>query len=118
ADEAGPSAVEVIEQEFEPLWIACTLRPLEGLFGCLSRARPIALQDIVACPPPDLGALDPAALPERPDPCRVTDGSPARPELTIPVDPQFLFGGDIEVTMVGHLPGDGSTAACASSILE
>jgi hypothetical protein len=35
----------------------------------------------------------------------------------VPLDPTYLLGGDIEVTMVGHRPDETSTAACLETVL-
>ena len=64
----------------------------------------------------DVGSLD--QLPELPIPCRIEGGSAARPELVVPLDPSFVLGGDLEITMVGHVPGVGSTASCLERLLE
>jgi hypothetical protein len=103
--------------EIEPVWLACVTQPIEGSYGCIARAAPIETSDLVDCPAPDLGAIDPAMPPAIPSPCRISGGSPAAAELAIPIDFGFLLGGDLEVTLVGHLPGEGSTDACLAAVL-
>jgi hypothetical protein len=61
--------------------------------------------------------LDPQA-PPTPSPCLVTAGTPAAPELTLGLDPAYLFGGDVELTMVGHEPGMNDSRECLTEVLE
>lgn len=119
ADPDGLVSEERVAAELDPVWIACNLQPTQGLFGCLSEAVPISTDDLVDCPPPDLGGFDPTTgeLPTQPSPCRIVTDTPARPSHTVPLDPTYLLGGDIEVTMVGHRPDEGSTAACLRALL-
>jgi hypothetical protein len=118
-DEHGPLDVEVLERDVEPVWLACPLRPVEGLFACLSAAIPSSPDEILECPEPTLPSSETIdELPDFPAPCRITGGTPARPELIVPLDPSFLIGGDLEVTMIGHVPGAGSTRACLEQLLE
>ncbi len=116
---AAPLTPEEIEAQIEPVWIACNMQPLAGLFGCISDRFPIELSDIPDCEPTDLSALDPMAMsfPTPPNPCRIVDGTLGQPELQVPLDLGFLLGGDLEVTMIGHQPDDGDTQACANAIL-
>jgi len=119
-DTDGALTPEEIETEIEPVWIACNMQPLVGLFGCISAEFPTSLSDIPDCVPTDLSALDPMAetFPLPPSPCRMVDGTPGQPEMQIPLDLGFLLGGDLEITMFGHRPGQGDTEACARAILE
>jgi hypothetical protein len=115
-DEHGPLSSEALEQEVDPVWLACPLRPFEGLFACLSARVPLEPEALLECPEPSLAGLD-GELPESPSPCRVTGGTPGRPELVVPLDPNFLLGGDLEVTMIGHVPQRGSTQRCVEQML-
>jgi len=115
---AAPLTATEIATEIEPIWIACNMQPQSGLFGCISERFPIALADIEDCAPTDISALDPAAgLPLPPNPCRIIDGTPGEPQMQIPLDLGFLLGGDLEITMIGHEPGQGGTEACARALL-
>ncbi|MBK6917798.1 MAG: hypothetical protein IPH07_10395 [Deltaproteobacteria bacterium] len=118
-DPDGPLNAARIAAEVEPVWLACNLQPVQGLFGCLSDALPLAVADVPECPPPDLAGFDPSSgmLPTTPSPCRITADDPARPRYTVPIDASFLLGGDIELTMVGHAPGSGDTALCLAQLL-
>ncbi len=118
-DTEGPFELPRIESELQPRWLACNLAPIEGLGSCLANAAPLEPADVPQCPPVDLAAVDPAAgeFPTYPSPCELTDGTPSQPEFTIPFDAAYLFGGDIEVTMVGHLPGEGDTDRCLEQLL-
>ena len=121
ADEDGPLSLEEIETQLEPVWISCSLQPIEGLFSCLTNNLPLERDDIPDCPPVDLGSIDPSIgeLPESVSPCFVTGGTPATPQLEIPLDPLFLLGGDIELTMVAHTPGSNrSTRECLDRLLS
>lgn len=125
-DPRGPLDDARIEAELEPVWLACNLLPTQGLFGCISESVPIDLDDLDECAPPQLpGEIDPENLETSSGPCRIPipEGeSIARPPFTVPVDPAYLLGGDIEVTMVAHLPSDEaegrSTAECLAVLLS
>lgn len=119
ADPDGPLTAERITAEIEPVWIACNLQPSQGLLGCISEAVPLAVDDLVDCPPPDLTGFDPSTgeLPTQPSPCRIPADDPAQPTYTVPIDPTYLLGGDIEVTMVGHRPDESSTSSCLEALL-
>lgn len=117
-DPAGPMSTDTIAASLEPVWIACNLTPIQGLAGCLAEARPLAPDDLVECPPPSLD-FDPSSgmPPVTPSPCRIATDTPGTPTHTIPIDATYLLGGDIEITMVGHHPGEGSTAMCLERLL-
>lgn len=119
ADVDGPFELPRIESDLQPRWLACNLAPIEGLGSCLANTAPLSPSDVPECPPVDLGAVDPDAgeFPTFPSPCEITTGTASQPEFTIPFDAAYLFGGDIEVTMVGHLPGEGDTDACFEQLL-
>ncbi len=122
-DPEGPLTAARIVAEVEPMWIACNLQPTQGLFGCISEAVPLAVDALVDCPPVSLAGFDPSTgeLPTQPSPCRIPVGAQAedaaQPSFTVPLDPTYLLGGDIEVTMVGHRPDESSTAACLDALL-
>jgi hypothetical protein len=122
-DEIEPLSPERIEAELEPVWLACPLQPVQGIFACLSAQLPLALDDVEACPPVDLSALDPSSgeLPVMPAPCRIaTDGgvsTPAAPSMQVPIDFNFFLGGDLELTMIAHRPDEGDTERCAEALL-
>ncbi len=118
-DPAGVLDDARIEAEVQPVWLACPLQPIEGVFGCLSSRLPLALEDIEACPTVDLASLDLQSgnVPQVPVPCRIEAGTPARPQLQVPIHPNLLIGGDLEITMIGHVPGESSTEACAEAVL-
>lgn len=119
ADVDGPFELPRIESDLQPRWLACNLAPIEGLGSCLANTAPLEPADVPECPPVDLSAVDPAAgeFPTFPSPCEITTGTPSQPEFTIPFDAAYLFGGDIEVTMVAHLPGEGDTDRCFEQLL-
>lgn len=123
-DDTAPLTPDAIASGVDPVWLYCALQPNEGLFACLSGRLPLEPGDIQACPAVDPTALDPAnldpsSIPVPPSPCFITGGTPAQPELTIPLDPGFLLGGDIEVTMVGHEPdGTVDTNLCLERLLS
>ncbi|MCA9695008.1 MAG: hypothetical protein KC636_35845 [Myxococcales bacterium] len=109
----------------DPLWIACELPAGQGLFSCLKGALPLELAAIPECPVITLADLDPEALadlsfPEFPSPCVVpedaTPGDGLR-DITVPLSLELLIGGDLELTLVGHGPGDVSTETCADALL-
>lgn len=119
-DDEGPLSLDEVGQELDPVWLACALQPVEGLFGCLSSSFPLDPADVPACPEVTPTDFDPNAgmIPEAPSPCLITGGTPAQPELTVPLDPVFLLGGDLEVTMIAHIPGEGSTQTCMEVLFE
>lgn len=119
-DEVAPLDDAAIEAAIEPVWLACPLQPIQGLFGCISSRFPLDAADVQDCPAVDAGALDPAnpMLPETPTPCWITGGTPARPELQVPIDPNLVIGGDLEITMIGHVPGEGDTASCVDAMFS
>ncbi|MCA9710250.1 MAG: hypothetical protein KDK70_30705 [Myxococcales bacterium] len=119
-DDQAPLSPERIEAEIEPVWLACPLQPIQGVFSCLSAKLPLELAQIEDCPPIDFSALDPSSLelPEMPAPCRLTGGTPAEPQMQVPLDFNFLLGGDLELTMIGHRPGSGTTERCTQAVLE
>lgn len=129
-DELEPWSAERIAGELQPLWLACPMQPVQGLFACLSAQLPLALPDIEDCPPVDLSALDPSAgeLPAMPAPCRIRvpeGGSAGEPTMQVPLDFNFFLGGDLELTMIAHRPdhsdgggeGEVSTERCAEALL-
>lgn len=119
-DEQGPLTPEVIEAEIEPVWLACPLQPIQGIFACLSDRLPLTLDEIEECPPVDFSALDPESdeLPAMPAPCRITGGTPAEPSMQVPLDFNFFLGGDLEITMIGRRPEGGLTIDdCTTAIL-
>jgi hypothetical protein len=119
ADPQGPWSAARIAAELDPVWIACTMEPAQGVFGCITAARPLDPADLPECPPIDPTAFDPSdpELASRPSPCTLAVADPGAPELIMPIDPAFLLGGDLEVTMIGHRPDEGSTAACLEAVL-
>lgn len=119
-DDQAPLSPETIEAEVEPVWIACNMQPLQGLFGCISDRLPLKLEDIPNCEPVDPSALsgDLEEFPQPPNPCRLVEGTPAQPQMQVPLDPTFLLGGDLEITMIGHAPDGGDTQVCARAVLE
>ncbi len=119
-DEQGPMSADRIEAEIEPVWLACPLQPIEGVFGCLGSQLPLSLSDIEDCPPVDFSALDPESgeLPTVPTPCRITGGTAAEPTMQVPLDFNFFLGGDLELTMIGHRPDAGDTERCADALLN
>lgn len=116
----GPLDPTRVERELEPLWLACALPPRVGLFGCLSSKLPLDAAAIPPCPEPDLAALDPSALlaSAPPSPCRIAASPTAEPEYTVPLDPTFLVGGDVELTMVAHRPGRGTSEDCLRALVS
>ena len=120
-DVDGPLELSEIEAQLEPRWLACNMAPIEGLGSCITNLTPLELSDIEACPTVDLASFDPsdpdAELPTFPSPCELTGGTPSQPEFVVPFDPVYLFGGDIELTMVGHLPERGDTERCMEQYL-
>lgn len=108
-------------QTFDPIWVACTLGPGEGLFACLRRAIPLELDALPTCPIPDFAAIDPMAmeLPEQPSPCRLpADDSPdGEQDFVVPFGPSVFIGGDLEITMISRGPGSPDTRACAEALL-
>ena len=129
-DPDGPLDTAAIEA-LEPIWLACNALPRADLGTCLGVTRPLDASDIPDCVAPTIpaaAAFPPATdadeppfgdeLPESPSPCRLTAGTPARPELTVPLVPSFLFGGDIEITMVASADSDTSSGDCLADYLE
>jgi hypothetical protein len=119
ADPSGIVDDDAVVADIDPVWLACPLQPIQGVFGCLSGRLPLQLDAIEDCPTFDLASLDPndPVFPEVPVPCRITGGTAARPQLQVPIHPNLLIGGDLEITMIGHLPGESSTAACSEAVL-
>jgi hypothetical protein len=117
-DELGPLDEAAIEADIEPVWLSCPLQPIQGVFGCISSKFPLDPDDVQDCPAIDLGAIDPMnpMLPETPAPCWITGGTPARPEVQVPIDPNLVIGGDLEITMIGHVPGEGDTSRCVDAL--
>ncbi|HGG56412.1 MAG TPA: hypothetical protein ENK31_01305 [Nannocystis exedens] len=117
-DPAGP----VDPLTIEPLYIACNLNASQGLFACLKSAIPTDLASIPECPLPSFADLDPEAEapPEPPSPCILpADGSDdGLQDLTIPFATALIAGGDVEVTMFGHMEGGPTTRACADMLLS
>lgn len=124
-DDVDPLTPERIEAELEPVWLACPLQPVQGIFACLSAQLPLQLDDIEECPPVDFSALDPSSmeLPAMPAPCRIPTeagagaSTPASPSMQVPIDFNFFLGGDLELTMIAHHPDEGSTERCAQALL-
>ena len=118
-DAEGPLSLDTIATDLEPRWLVCNMAPIEGLGSCLSNASPLTPSEVPACPPVDPSAIDPETEepPTYPSPCEITGGTAAQPEFSIPFDFAYLFGGDIELTMVGHLPGSGDTDRCVEQLL-
>jgi len=119
-DPRGPLDDTRIETELEPVWLACNLVPTQGLFGCVTGAVPLDPDDLDDCAPASLEGFDPDDLTMSSGPCRIPiadDQSAARPPFTVPIDPTYLLGGDIEVTMVAHRPSESSTPACLRALL-
>ncbi len=109
-------------QTLDPLYIACNLQASQGLFACLRNSLPTDLASIPECPEPSFGDLDPEAEapPEPPSPC-VLAANPAADgtqELTIPFATALIAGGDVEVSMFGHMEGGPSTQECADILLS
>ncbi|MEZ4380524.1 MAG: hypothetical protein R3A79_04205 [Nannocystaceae bacterium] len=117
-DPAGPIDPATID----PVYIACNLQAIEGLFACLKGAFPTDFASLPTCPEPSFDDLDPEAesLPEPPSPCVLApDGSDdGLQDLTIPFATSLLAGGDVEVTMIGHAPGGPTTLECADALLS
>jgi hypothetical protein len=122
-DDGEPFTPERIEAELEPLWLACPLQPIQGIFACLSAQLPLQLDEVEACPPVDFSALDPSSmeLPAMPAPCLIpTEGgasTPSSPSMQVPLDFNFFLGGDLELTMIAHRPDEGDTERCAEALL-
>jgi len=109
---------ERIAAEMEPVWLACPLQPLQGVFSCLTSELPLTLDEIEACPTIDpFELIMTGELPELPVPCRVETDTPAAPELQVPFDFNVFLGGDLELTMIAHRPGAASTERCAELLL-
>jgi len=108
-DTEAPLTSEDVDGMIEPIWFACNLQPQEGLGACLSNRLPLDPNAIPDCPvlDPTMG-LDTILTARAESPCRLTEGLPGEPEYTIPADETFLFGGDLELTMIGHVPNEAS----------
>jgi hypothetical protein len=123
-DDSEPFTPERIEAELEPVWLACPLQPIQGIFACLSARLPLSLDEIEACPPVDFSALDPSSmeLPAMPAPCVIPiaggASTPASPSMQVPLDFNFFLGGDLELTMIAHRPDEGDTERCAEALLS
>ncbi len=118
-DEQEVLSPERIAAEMEPIWLACPLQPLAGVFSCLTGELPLELDQIETCPVVDLFEVAMTGeIPETPVPCRVETDTPAAPELQIPFDFSFFLGGDLELTMIAHRPGVTSTERCADLLLS
>ncbi len=115
----GPLELQRIADELEPRWLACNLAPIEGIGSCLANAAPLQPSEVPACPMIDFSAIDPDSgeLPTFPSPCEIVTGTLAQPEFTVAFDFSYLIGGDVEVTMVGHRPGSGSSDRCYEQLL-
>ncbi|RMH00274.1 MAG: hypothetical protein D6705_00860 [Deltaproteobacteria bacterium] len=121
ADPDGPYAMDDLEA-LSPTAFACTLAPNQGVGGCLLGARPLDPGEIPECPipaPEDLEDLDPTNpdFAPPPSPCRLTEGSEAQPAFTVPIDPLFLLGSDVEITWVAGLTSDHDTGRCVADLL-
>ena len=112
-DLAGP--------DFDPIWIACSLGPAQGLFQCLRDALPLDLDALPTCPVPSFADLDPEAmsLPEPPSPCRLPDdgSDDGAQDFVVPFTTNVLLGGALEVTMISQAPGSPDTRTCAEALL-
>lgn len=120
-DPRGPLDDTRIETDLEPVWLACNLLPTQGLFGCITEAVPLDVDDLEDCAPQSLDDFDPENLTISSGPCRIPvadDESIARPPFTVPIDPTYLLGGDIEITMVAHLPPEESDSRSTADCLE
>lgn len=119
SDAQGPWSSGRIASALDPVWVACTMQPVQGVFGCITGARPLDPADLPTCPPIDPAAFDPTdpSSASRPSPCLLEVDDPGRPTLTIPIDAAFLLGGDLEITMIGHVPDEGSTEECLAAVL-
>ena len=119
ADPQGPWSAARIAAELDPMWIACTMEPAQGVFGCITAAAPLDPADLPECPPVDPGGFDPTdpQLASRPSPCRLVVDDAGAPSYTVPIEPAFLLGGDLELTMIGHRPDESSTDDCLAAVL-
>jgi len=118
-DPQGPWSAARIAAALDPTWVVCTMDPVQGVFGCITAARPLDPARLPDCPPVDPAAIptDPSSFTSQPSPCRLVTDTPGAPTLTVPIDPAFLLGGDLEVTMIAHRPDEGSTDACLAAVL-
>lgn len=118
ADPQGPWSPARIAT-LDPTWVVCTMDPVQGVFGCITAARPLDPDRLPDCPPVVPGAIptDPSQITSPPSPCRLVTDSPGAPTLTVPIDPAFLLGGDLEITMIAHRPEQSSTSACLAAVL-
>jgi len=105
----------------DPIYVACNLQASQGLFSCLRSAIPTDFAAIPECPVPSLD-LDPEAEapPEPPSPCVLpADGTDdGIQDMTLPFATALLAGGDIEVSMFGHMEGGPTTLECADILLS
>lgn len=117
-DPEGPLSRAEIDA-LEPVWIACNMAPIQGLGSCIRESFPLELDGLPDCVPPDITEIDPQAgvFPEAPSPCRIVEGIPSQPELTVPVDPGYLLGGDIEISMIAGSPDHADTMTCTEALL-
>ncbi len=121
ADADGPYDADRLEA-LAPEAFACTLAPQQGVGGCLLGARPLDPAEIPDCPipaPDDSGGFDPSApdFDPPPSPCRLVEGTGAEPAYTLPVDPLFLLGSDVEIAWVVGLSPEYDTARCVADLL-
>jgi hypothetical protein len=122
-DPAGLVPPARLTAEVEPVWIRCNLAPGAGVFACLADARPLAVSELEDCPPVEVDGVDSGdtgsfGLPAAASPCRLRPVDPAAPEVVVPLDGNYLLGGDLELTLVGHEPGKGTTEACLEALLS
>lgn len=117
-DDVAPFDPQEI-RALDPIWIRCTLQPIQGLFGCLSEALPLEPDALETCPEVDPSTLDPSSdmPPASPSPCRLEVDDPARPEFAVPLDFNLVIGGDLELTMVGHRGDDVDSSTCLERLL-
>lgn len=116
-DPSGPLSTEVIQEQMEPRWLACALPPrVAGLFGCLSSRFPLDPATIPICPVPDLGDALGGLPATNPSPCFLAPAPEVEPRYTVPLDPLFLVGGSVELTLVAHRRGRGSTDRCMAEL--
>ena len=83
-----------------PVWLACELRPGEGLTGCISRERAkfANLASIPPCQPANLDAIDIENLPGESPLCRLAGTSTA--QFEVPLTCNLLAGGCMEFSMI------------------
>jgi hypothetical protein len=80
----------------------------------------VAPSEIPDCPVPDGAIPDPGSeeIPAPPSPCRLVVADPVRPAFVVPLDALYLFGGDLEVTMIGGSPGESQAATCERAFFD